>query len=387
MVDARWGRTSLERPSLEPRPCGRQSCGKRLRSPMINEVDSLVLLSSRTHEAFPKVPRGSAKRTEDALPHGERSHRVSVVIPNWNGADLLRDVCLPSLTGQTFRDFSVIVVDNGSSDGSVEYLATAWASVFTLGLDRNFGFATAVNRGIMASQSEYIALVNNDVELDPNWLAELVANLVKNPSAGSATGKMLDFRDRTKLVSAGLTLHWNGRFKERGRGEEDSGQYDQCEEIFSATAGAGLYRRSAFQSVGLFDDDFFAYAEDVDWAFRAHTEGLTSLYVPSAVSYHLGSATSGRLPGLYSYLIIRNSIWFVLKNFPASKLRKSWPAIVGLLLLRSYSTMRRGDAKLVLRAWAAASLGLRKTLRKRREIQSRRKVDQAELDRLFTSRS
>ena len=221
------------------------------------------------------------------------SPRVSVVVPSWNGRAWL-DVVLPSLERQRFRDFEVIVVDNGSTDGSLEHVRARWPWAQVLPLDRNVGFAAAVNRGIEQSQGVYVALVNNDMELHESFLDALVAGLDSNPSAASVTAKMLDLRTRDLIDGAGDVLRWSGVVIPRGRGERDIGQYETPVEVFSACGGAALYRRAAFDEVGLFDEAFFAQMEDVDWGFRARLLGYGCRYVPGAVAYHMGSASMRR---------------------------------------------------------------------------------------------
>jgi GT2 family glycosyltransferase len=312
--------------------------------------------------------------------------RVSLVIPTWNGRELLENVVLPSLVRQTYRDFAVIIVDNNSTDSSCEYLSTEWPAVTILRLQKNAGFAAAVNRGIGASKSELVALVNNDLELEPHWLEELVAALDANSSAGSVTGKMYDFENRQMINAAGVTGMWSGRFGGRGEGELDRGQYDMTEEIFGPTAGGAVYRRSAFEAVGTFDEEYFAYVEDIDWNFRAQYAGWKCLYVPSARSYHIGGATSSKVAGLRTFFLIRNTVWLVVSDFPASRIFKATPKLASHLILRSFSAMRSGIVWPVISAWLQAAIGIPRALRKRRDIQSGRKVSTAYLDTLLTPR-
>jgi len=328
--------------------------------------------------------RREGSRAAEGQPHRSNgARRVSVVIPNWNGAHLLRDVCLPSLARQTYRDFSVVVVDNGSSDGSAQYVATAWPSVELVRLKRNHGFAGAVNRGIEASRSEFVALLNSDIELEPSWLEHAVAALDQQRSAGSVTGKILQFKDRALIASAGDTITWDAICDGRGRGQSDVGQFDAGEPVFSGTGAASLYRRSAFDVVGLFDEDFFAYLEDVDWGFRAQLAGFSCWYTPNARSYHMGRATTKRLSGALVFLLIRNTLWLAIKNFPAPVLLRNFPRILLVPGLRSYRNLREGVIWPVAHAWLSAAAGLPKMLRRRRSIQSRRRVTIAELQRVI----
>lgn len=299
---------------------------------------------------------------------------VSVVIPTWNGRRYL-DVVLPSLREQTYGDFRVVVVDNGSSDGSGDHVRERYPEVQLVELERNVGFAAAVNRGIAASTGEHVAVVNNDLELDPRWLERMVAALRDHPDAGSATGKMLFYDRREVIDGAGDFTSWYAVSAPRGRGEVDAGQYDTPQPVFSACGGAALYRRAALDAVGPFDEDFFAYAEDVDWGFRAQLAGWTCRYVPDAVVFHMGGATSGRVPNLSRYLFFRNTLSMVAKNWPAAALARNAPRLL-LFLGKSFSASIRGRwFRAMARGTRDALLQLPRTLRKRREVQRARRVD------------
>jgi GT2 family glycosyltransferase len=283
-------------------------------------------------------------------------------------------------------DFEVVVVDNGSTDLSPERLEREWPSVSVLCLGRNHGFAAAVNRGIAATETELVALINNDVELDDRWLEELVESIDSHPEAGSVTGKLLSYENRNVVNSAGVTGTWDGRFGGRGEGEVDAGQYDAPGPIFGATAGAGVYRREAFDRVGLFDESFFAYVEDIDWNFRAQYAGYECWYVPTARGYHIGSRTSKRVSGLMTYLLIRNTMWLVLKNFPARKLARFGHRIVFALAARSLSAVRGGAARAAINGWVDGLSGAPRALRARRALRELRVEDVRRLDRVMQRR-
>ena len=311
---------------------------------------------------------------------------VSVVIPTWNGRALL-DVVLESLERQSLAADEVIVVDNGSTDGTVEHLRSRRPSVTVVALGENTGFAAAVNRGIERASGDVVALVNNDIELHPEFLRELVAGLEADPGAASAAAKMLRFDDREVLDAAGDTLRWSGVALQRGQGERDRGQYDAPGRVFSACAGAAAYRRSAFAEVGLFDEAFFAYLEDVDWGFRAQLAGLGCVYVPTAIAYHVGSATTrreGRPDPFFYGLPRRNNVWMVLKNYPGSALLRAAPLLAVNHLGLVYVAVRDGMARAHFAALAAAARGLPRVLRQRREIQRARRVGRRELEPLIT---
>ncbi len=313
---------------------------------------------------------------------GDAAH-VSVVVLSYNGRDLLPGV-LSSLRRQTYGDFSVTVVDNGSADDSVTLLRRDWAEAEIVRLEHNVGVAAALNRGIEATRGELVALLNNDIELDPGWMAELVEAMARHPEAASASGKMLRFAERDVIDAAGDTMRWSGAFVNRGAGESDRGQYDRSEPVFSACAGAAMYRRPALEEVGPFDEDFFAYMEDADWGFRAQLRGLGSWYAPGAIAFHMRGATTGRRKGAYLSLQRRNQLWLVAKNFPGSALLRHSPQIATVNLALLAQDARAGLLASNLRGWWAALTGMPRILRKRREIQRRRTVGLTELDALVT---
>ena len=303
---------------------------------------------------------------------------VSVVIPNWNGLEFLR-IVLPSLETQTDGDFSVTVVDNGSEDGSVEWLRREWPHVTVVALPENLGFAPAVNAGIRASGGEFVALLNNDLELDPRWLEEMVATLRAHPDAASAGGKMLNYGRRDLIDDAGNEFSWYGVGFARGKGERDNGRFDQPARVFAACAGAALYRRAALDEVGLMDEDFFAYAEDLDWGFRARLAGYDCWYQPAAVSYHMGGATSARSGDLARYLTFRNSLELVMKNFPGRALaRHAHRLTLAVLATLAMGAAARSTAE--VRALLSALRRSAGTLRKRRAVQRSRRAPLADLD-------
>jgi GT2 family glycosyltransferase len=287
---------------------------------------------------------------------------------------------LPTVAAQRHTDFATLVVDNGSEDGTVDYLRTEWPDVGVLALPSNMGFAAAVNRGISATAGEYVALLNNDVELDPDWLGEVVAALDEHPDAASATPKLLSYHDRDVLDGAGDDLSWSGVCTRRGYRRPDVGQYEAPEEVFSACGGAALYRRSALERIGLFDEDFFAYLEDVDWGFRARLAGFGCRYVPSSRAYHMGGATTDRIDGLGVYLRRRNLIALVLKNYPARSLLRHLPDLLLEQVLGFVLSIAQGTLRSQLRAWRDALRQLPATLRKRRDIQRARVIAHPQLE-------
>jgi GT2 family glycosyltransferase len=240
----------------------------------------------------------------------------SVVVPNWNGRGWLQR-CLEGLAGQELQPGEIIVVDNGSSDGSAAYLRDHHPGVRVLELATNTGFAHAANVGLDAARGELVALINTDVVLAPDWLARTTRALRDDPRAAAVACKMLSLHRPELVYDAGDVLRRDGVCEQRGRFGLDDGRWDEPGEVFGACAGAALYRRSALVGVGGFDERYFAYLEDVDLALRLRLAGWGCRYEP-AVALHAGEGTSHRLPGGPHYLVERNTLLLVAKFFPVA---------------------------------------------------------------------
>ncbi len=240
--------------------------------------------------------------------------RVAVVIPNWNGGPWLAG-CLEALAAQTVTPDEVVIVDNGSSDGSPALAAGCGVPVRVLELGRNTGFAFAANRGIEAVGAEAVAMLNTDVVLTPEWLARMTAVLASDPGLSGVACKMLDMGDRRKLYDAGDFLRRDGACEQRGRFEADDGRFDAPGEAFAPCAGAALYRRSAVVSVGGFDERLFSYLEDVDLGLRLALAGWRCAYEP-VVAVHAGGGSSWQLQPPVDYWIERNTLLLIVKAFP-----------------------------------------------------------------------
>ncbi len=308
------------------------------------------------------------------------SYRASIIIPNWNGAHLLAP-CLNALQRQTFGDFEVLVVDNASDDNSVELLGKEYPEVKVVRLDSNRFFSGAVNEGIRRSRGEVVVLLNNDTEVEPQWLDELFRALDENPEAGMAASKMLLFDRRDVLNSAGDYYRRNGVPGNRGVWERDEGQYDSSSTVFGACGGAAAYRRRMLEEVGLLDEDFVGYCEDVDLNFRAQLAGYKCVFVPRARVYHRLSATGGG--PVASYLCGRNFMNVIVKNMPTSLLKKYWPRILAAQLgyiKESVTHFQEPAARARLRGQLSAILALPSMLAKRRAIQASRKVSDEYID-------
>ena len=307
-----------------------------------------------------------------------RAPRASVIIPTWNGRDMLVHA-LRALQAQTFADFETIVVDNGSTDGTADLLATSFPHVRLVPLPENLGFAAAVNIGICAAIGDVLVLMNNDTEPAADWLGELVAALDAHPDVGSCAARMLDYRDPRVIDSAGLQL---GLFASNiGEGQPDGPAYSEPRRIFGACGGAAAYRRTALQQAGLFDASFFAYCEDVDLGARLQLAGWNCLYVPTAVITHLGSATSDRIPEFRFYLLMRNSITVFLRYASRSRLLCWTPLVLAWPFVRCIIDRQRPTV--ALRAVRHALRQLPDIRQRRREIGRTRRIDVAAFNALL----
>jgi GT2 family glycosyltransferase len=301
-------------------------------------------------------------------------------MPNYNGRPLL-EAMLASLQRQTLRPGEVVVVDDCSEDDSVAYLNAHWPRVRVVRLPTRGGVTAALNACLAAAGTELVGLFNNDMELAPGCLAELVAEIDRHPQAGSVTPKMLDFAERTVLDGAGDALSWRGGGRRRGHRERDLGQYDRAEEVFGPCGGAALFRRGALDAVGGFDDAYFAYYEDIDWAFRAQLLGFGCRYVPAAVLYHRGSATLGRgMSEFNGYHLWRNPIWLIVKCYPAGTLLRHLPSLLRGQAGNFHTALRERMLRTWTRAMRDALGGLSAAVRKRRAIQRTRVISLAELE-------
>jgi GT2 family glycosyltransferase len=251
---------------------------------------------------------------------------ITIIIPNWNGKDLLKE-CLQSLREQTFTDFAVLVVDNASSDGSVEMLRESFPEVIIAEMPRNLGFGRAINQGIRRTTSPFVLLLNNDIAVDPHCLESIHGRMqVASDACAGIQCRMMNFYDRTLIDSLGIQIQKRERF----HGFYDFGSrlkygegFAKPGHILGPCAGAALYRKSFFDAVGLFDERFFAGFEDVDLALRGLRQGWHFKYDPNAVVYHHRSLTLSKLSFVRRTELDKNSFYVAIKNLPLS----FWPAL------------------------------------------------------------
>lgn len=308
---------------------------------------------------------------------------IAVVVPNWNGKDLIGP-CLRSLLDQTARPH-MIVVDNGSVDGSVEYIAKKFPTVEVIRLETNTGFAGGVNRGLekaLEDGFELIALFNNDAVAEPDWLKRLAGAAQDHPKAGIITGKFMR-SDKKYFDSTADSVSIYGLGFPRGRNQVDTGQYDKGEYVFGATGGASLYRSKMLKKIGLFDEDFFAYFEDNDISFRAQSAGWKVYYEPKAVAYHEVGGTSSKLGSFARYHSTKNIILLYDRNMPGVLFWK-YKLLNVLLLARIFvgSIRDRQLGAYLHGLWSALALTPR-TIGVRRRNKKLRTVSSSTIDSLL----
>jgi GT2 family glycosyltransferase len=264
---------------------------------------------------------------------------ISVVIVNWNQRDFLR-ACLGSVARQEGAEFETIVVDNGSHDGSAEMAEREFA-VRVIRNAGNRGFCAANNQGIAAARGEFVALLNNDAEAEPGWLAALLRACTRSPEVGMAASKVLVWEDPRRIDKAGHLIYPDGQNKGRGSGALDTGQYDREEEVLWPDGCAAMYRKRMLDGIGGFDEDFFAYGDDAELGLRARIAGWRCLYTPEAVVRHHRSSTLGKDSAWRLELIERNRLLLAFKLFPWSLLCLN-PFYFAARVLAGYRAARRG---------------------------------------------
>jgi GT2 family glycosyltransferase len=298
---------------------------------------------------------------------------ASVIVPTLNGAHLLPD-CLDSLVSQSYGNLEVIVADGASSDGTTGLLGQHYPGVRHVRLRRNAGFAGNVNAGLRAARGDVLCLLNNDARAEPDWVSICVDALLSHPGVGSVASKVL-FADGVTINSAGDLFCRDGAARQRGVGLPDGPAWSEPGPVFGATGGAAAYRRAMLADVGLLDEEFFMYLEDVDLAFRAQLLGWGCFYEPRARVYHQGSATGGG--PLASYYNGRNLIRLLAKDLPSGLVARVLPAVLRYQSRRARAALaaaRGAAARATLRGQAAGLAGLPRHLAARPPIQRRRRV-------------
>ncbi len=260
------------------------------------------------------------------------SYQVAIVITNWNGRQHL-ETCLRSVFAQDFQDFAVFVVDNASTDDSVDMVQKRFPQVRLIQNEANLGLCAANNQGILATKAKFVAILNNDTELEPDWLGRLVQAIKVDTQIGMCACKMLLTDKRDMIESAGIVVDKAGIAWGLESGNTDCAGSTTPVPVFGACGGAALYRRSMLFDIGLFDEDFFVYLEDADVALRGQWAGWKSIYVPDAIVYHAHSATIKEGSPFKTRLLGRNKVWIICKNYPFPQLLWYSPLILGYELM------------------------------------------------------
>jgi len=269
---------------------------------------------------------------------------ISVVIPNYNGAKYLSE-CLIHLHKAIKicqqSKFEIILVDNGSSDNSLElfnYSSTPLINYSTIKLKTNTGFATAVNKGILAAKYEYVCLLNNDVNLDINFFKLIISSIKKHPTVACFCGTVLS-KDGTKIESQGISFDWSAKCHQINNNQSYlKSSFSNLESIFvwGSSGAAVIYNKDILLEIGLYDQRYFAYIEDVDVAFRLQKKNYKTLLIPPAKAFHLGGATSNKMGNFRAKQTFKNWIYFIKKNYTKEELLKNLPQIL-MERLRNFS--------------------------------------------------
>lgn len=317
--------------------------------------------------------------------------KISVIIPNWNGKKYLK-TCLDSLKNQSFKNFEIILVDNGSRDESIEFVKSCYPEIQIISLWENTGFSKAVNTGIKKAKGEYILLLNNDTEADPNLLKNLNSALKKYHDYYFYACKILCFDKRDTIDSAGDGLYINGIAYRKGHHQKDKLEFNEIKEVFGACGAAALYRKKLFSKIGFFDEDFFAFYEDVDINFRAQLAGFRCLYIPSAIVYHIGHGTL-KVENLFvQRLSLRNRFFVLIKNAPLKLFLRYFREIIWFHLWWIIKDLVKILAKYKYNEEVKFRFRVRNEIlknfwrlyRKRRIIQKNRKINLGYLESILT---
>lgn len=307
--------------------------------------------------------------------------RVTIIIPNWNG-DKWLPPCLDALKTQSFQDFQTIIVDNGSTDQSIPWIKKNYPNITTIQLDNNYGFAYAVNQGINHARSQYICLLNNDTIPDPSWLSSLVAALdTADESIGGVGSMMLSLDDRSFIDDAGNTLSWYLAATKKGHRQQLSSYLVRCKTM-AISGGASLFRSTFFEKCGKFDDDFFAYLEDIDLCLRGNLYGFKFLICPSAIVLH--KSHGSEIPkNTYVTFVTANRLAILLKNIPLNiALAKSLKIIYG----QFYFFIAYGKPISSLKGYLRFFSRIPSLLRTRKIVLRNKKISNLEIRNLLSNK-
>ncbi len=336
----------------------------------------------------------------------QQSKKIAIIIVNWNGKKLLKN-CLDSVFNQTYLNFDVYFVDNGSNDGSSDYVLENYLNAKIIQLEKNTGFARGNNIGIKKAleddKVEYIVTINNDTKAEIDFLEKLVVSAESNKEIGSVAPKMKFFYEPELIDSVGVLIHKDGGGLSRGNRELDEGQFDQQEEIFGACGGAALYKKAMLKDIEYgdneyFDNDFFAYYEDLDLAWRARLREWKTITCPEAVIHHIHSATAVSYSSFKAFHVNRNRFFVIIKSYPFWMMIKALFILTPIRYLHLFNSIRtkKGPShklksntsglepiKIVLRGWLSVIYFMPKMIIKRWQIQRARKVNNLQVKKWF----
>ena len=312
---------------------------------------------------------------------GGNAPRVSVIIVSWNGLDHV-DTCLEALERQSMRAFETILVDNASEDGTLEHVQRRFPGVRVVSLNTNQGFAGGNIAGYKEAGGSYIALLNNDTLPEATWLASLVQCADQHPGVGMVASHMTDW-ESARTDSAGDAVNILGRAHQRHKGQQLTELLQEVY-VFSACAGAALYKREMIEDVGFLDESFFMNVEDTDLAFRAQLRGWKAIFCPAAVVRHRVSASQVAGSPANVYYNTRNYLWSYVKNMPSRLILKYGWLLIADLTLKGLVATRHGSLRAYLRGLRDGVLGVPEKLLQRKHIQTRRIIPISELEDSLT---
>lgn len=311
-----------------------------------------------------------------------KTKTISVIIVNWNGLQHLEE-CLLSLSKQTTKDFEIILVDNGSTDGSANFVEKRFPYVKIIRLKKNEGFCRGNNIGLEHASGEFVALLNNDTKVDPNWLKELIQEIQSDPNIGICSSCMVNYFKPEYLDTAGDGYDICGVGFKIGNQMRVS-EYRNKRDTFGACAGAVMYRRSMINKIGFFDEEFFAVGEDIDLSFRARLSGYRCVYVPTAIIHHKINQTVGTRSNMLLYLSRRNLEYTYFKNMPMPLLILTLPLHFLYNLLTFIQALAERRISIYLKAKTDFFMNFQEVLKKRNKIQKQRNISLKSLLNYFS---
>ena len=313
----------------------------------------------------------------------ERNPKVTIIVVNWNGEKFLKD-CLGALSCQTYANYEIILVDNGSSDNSISFVRENFPKVKIVSLSENTGFTGGNAAGLEVAIGDFVSLVNNDARPEKTWLENLIQPMLRNHTIGICASQLI-FENSQTVNSAGDGLTTAGVGFNRGLGK-DAAEFTMPELVFGACGAAVLYRRRMLDEIGFLDEDFFLYDEDTDLNFRAQLAGWKCIYVPTAIAYHVANATARRLSDLHVYYHTRNLEFVWVKNMPFGiMLRFAHHKVIQELGSFCYLCLRHNKWLPFFKAKRDALKMLPAMLQKRAKIQARKRVPNRYIRSVLTS--